>query len=485
MSTQTLEQTPGETGVIAETMARRRAAISPRHAPPPTPVRSLLIHTAVLAFWVLLFVRAFTGGGGIWAWSAGLAYIAYDTLLIVFVFVQTLELGLAGRRPGATASAAAPASMTVIVAAHDERAALPATLAALLAQTQPADTILIADDGSTDGSDAMLQREYGLMPAPAGVIGPAGGRHPSLRWLRLPQGGKARALNVAVTLAETDLVLTVDADTLLLPSALAAMRQAFAGDPALVAATGVLDPVCGPTASGQVLQWFQTYEYVRNFLSRYAWMRMGGLLLISGAFACYRRGPLLAVGGFDPDCLVEDYELTHRLRDHAVRAGLVWHTGVIGGAQGRTEAPATVPAFLRQRRRWFGGFLQTQYWYRHMVGNRAYGRLGTMMLPVKAFDTLQPLYGLTGVALLVGFLLSGRYAVLGAAFLAILAKIVLDLAFHLWSLRLYRRWLGQAHALSPGWAILASVIEPFSFQLLRHLGAALGWTSLLRRTRSW
>ena len=478
---------PGETSVIAETMALRRDAISPRYSPPPTPVLSLVIHAAVLGFWVLLFVRAFTGGGGIWAWSAGLAYIAYDTLLIVFVFVQTLELGVrpTGRERPHGASSAAPASMTVIVAAHDERAALPATLAALLAQTQPADTVLIADDGSTDGSDLLLEREYGLMPASAGVIGPAGDRHPSLRWLRLPQGGKARALNVAVTLADTELVLTVDADTLLQPGALAAMRQAFADDPALVAATGVLDPVCVPTAWGQVLQWFQTYEYVRNFLSRYAWMRMGGLLLISGAFACYRRQPLLAVGGFDPDCLVEDYELTHRLRDHAVRAGLVWHTGVVGGAQGRTEAPATVPAFLRQRRRWFGGFLQTQYWYRHMVGDRAYGRLGTMMLPVKAFDTLQPLYGLSGVALLVGFLVTGRFGVAGAVFVAIGAKIAFDIAFHLWSLRLYRRWLGQAHALSPGWAILASVIEPFSFQLLRHLGAALGWTSLLRRTRSW
>ena len=487
MSTERAGETRTDDGTraISEAMASRRTLISPRFSAPPTPWRSLVIHAAVMVFWVLLFLRAFTGGGGIWAWSAGLAYIAYDTLLILFVFAQTLPLARRSKAGPMRVPVPVSTSMTVIVAAHNERAALPRTLAALLAQTQPADTILIADDGSTDGSDVLLERDYGLASAPAGVIGVRGGQYPTLRWLRLPQGGKARALNVAVTLADTDLVLTVDADTLLQPLALAAMRQAFADDPALVAATGVLTPVCEPTRSGRLLQWFQTYEYVRNFLSRYAWMRMGGLLLISGAFACYRRGPLLAVGGFDPDCLVEDYELTHRLRDHAVRAGLVWRTGVIGGAQGRTEAPATVPAFLRQRRRWFGGFLQTQYWYRHMVGNRAYGRLGTMMLPVKAFDTLQPLYGLTGVVLLVGFLVTGRFAVLGAAFLVIFAKILLDLAFHLWSMLLYRRWLGTPHELAPGPAILASIVEPFSFQLLRHLGAALGWFSLLRRTRSW
>ena len=309
--------------------------------------------------------------------------------------------------------------------------------------------------------------------------------HPQIHWLRLDGGGKARAMNTALSLIDEEVVLTVDADTLLRPDAVAVVRGAFSAEPDLVATTGVLIPVCAPTASGRLMEGFQTYEYIRNFLARYAWMRLDSLLLISGAFAGFRRTAALEVGGFDPDCLVEDYELIHRLKRYSVRHGRRWTTRVLGGALARTEAPSTTLAFLGQRRRWFGGFLQTQYWYRHMVGDRAYGRLGTMMLPVKAFDTLQPLYGLTGVALLLGFLVTGRFAVLGAAFLAIGAKIALDLVFHLWSLRLYRHWLGAPHALSPAWAILASVVEPFSFQLLRHLGAAFGWASLLRRTRSW
>ena len=156
-----------------------------------------------------------------------------------------------------------------------------------------------------------------------------------------------------------------------------------------------------------MLQWFQTYEYIRNFLSRSAWMRADGLLLISGAFAGYRRGAVLSVGGFDPGCLVEDYELIHRLRRSGVQRGLTWRTAVLGEARARTDAPATIPAFLRQRRRWFGGFLQTQWWYRDMVGDARYGRLGTLMLPVKAMDTLQPLYGLTAFALLLAYLATG------------------------------------------------------------------------------
>ena len=59
-------------------------------------------------------------------------------------------------------------------------------------------------------------------------------------------------------------------------------------------------------------------------------------------------------------------------------------------------------AYDTARRRWFGGFLQTHLWYRHMVGNPSHGRLGTRMLPVKAFDIVQPIYGLTSIALLAG-----------------------------------------------------------------------------------
>lgn len=465
---------------IEQQLARTRQAVSPRFAPPPTPLRSRLIHGGALLLWVLLLARAF-GGGGLWAWSAGLAYIAYDTVLLGFVFWQTLAL----LRPAPPGLPGAMPAATVIVAARNEAGVLPVTLAALFAQASPADAILLADDGSDDGTAALLCRDYGLATPLLGELSAPSPTHPALRWLRLPHGGKARALNVACAVAQTPLVLTVDADTLLDPHALGAMRAAFAADPALVAATGVLTPVCGRSASGRLLQWFQTYEYVRNFLSRYAWMQMDGLLLISGAFGCYRRQSLLDVGGFDPDCLVEDYELTHRLRDFAAQRGEVWRTGVVGAAHARTDAPATVPAFLRQRRRWFGGFLQTQVWYRHMVGNPAYGRLGTMMLPVKAIDTLQPLYGLTGAVLLIAYLAMGRFAVVTPVVGVIGAKIALDLAFYLWSLHLYRRWLGHSSGLYLVPAILAALIEPFSFQLLRHLGAALGWVSFLTGARSW
>ena len=316
-----------------------RRAISPRHTRPPTPWRATLIHGGVTALWFLLFARAF-GTGGLFAWSVGLAYIVYDTALLIFVFVQTLPLRHPSRPTPAsnTSALTTPATLAVVIAARNEAASLPATLDAIFAQTEPPTTILIADDGSTDATHAVLIARYGLTQTDLDGTRRSS-THPTLRWLPLGPGGKAGALNQALARLSDTLVATVDADTLLEPGALAAMQSAFAADPALVAATGVLFPHCAPGPnhlSARLFQSFQTYEYMRNFLSRYAWGRQDGLLLLSGAFATYRRQAVTDVGGFDDDCLVEDYELTHRLRDYATRNGLHWRTDIVGDARAQT-----------------------------------------------------------------------------------------------------------------------------------------------------
>jgi cellulose synthase/poly-beta-1,6-N-acetylglucosamine synthase-like glycosyltransferase len=454
-------------------------AASPRHMAVRTPLASWLIHGTVLLLFVLLLARA-GNAHGLLAWGAGLVYVAYDTFLLAFTAVQTIPLA---RTPKTSPPRGAGLSVAVIVAAHNEAPVLAATIDALNNQSDPPDAVLIADDGSTDATASALS-PYGLSQPTLGAL-TTSSTTPRLQWLRLPHGGKAIALNEAVRRLSTDIVLTVDADTLLAPGAVAALRAAFSAEPALVAATGVLTPVCGAGVSARVLQWFQTYEYVRNFLGRFAWMQADGLLLISGACAGFRRDAIVTVGGFDPDCLVEDYELIHRLRRYAATHGLVWRTRVLGGVQARTDAPPSVPAFLRQRRRWFGGFLQTQFLYRDMVGNPAYGRLGTWMLPVKAADTLQPLYGLAAFALLLWYLVHGQWNVLLPVGGVIGAKIVIDLCFHLWSVHLYRCWTGDRTRTRFGYALLASLLEPFSFQLLRHVGASLGWVIFLTGQRTW
>ena len=458
---------------------------SPRYLPRATPLASLLVHGSVGVVWLLLFASAFSLGG-VYAWSTGIAYIAYDTVLLAFVGWQTWAL-LAAPAPESPRSRLE--TLAVVIAAHNEAKVLPPTIEALLAQDEPPDAIVIADDGSTDGTGVALVERFGFTEPSLGAWATSA-THPSVHWMRVPHGGKARALNAAlvspIDACRTAVVMTVDADTHLAAGAIRAMRHAFSNEPSLVAATGVLVPVCGPSLTGRLFEWFQTYEYIRNFLSRYAWMRVDSLLLISGAFAGFRREAVVTVGGFDPNCLVEDYELIHRLARHSALHGLGWRSRVIGGAVAQTEAPSTTAAFLRQRRRWFGGFLQTQFWYRGMVGDgRRYGNVGRWMLPVKAVDTMQPVFGLTALGILLVAIAQGRVSVLIPVSAWILAKIAIDLGFHLWSVHLYRRWVGRTTEAHFGLALLAALAEPFSFQILRHVGATLGWVTFLTRRRQW
>jgi cellulose synthase/poly-beta-1,6-N-acetylglucosamine synthase-like glycosyltransferase len=446
-----------------DTLETTLARISPRYSPPPRRWRGPLIWAGAMALFVALFGQGFVRMG-VAAWAVGLVYIVYDTALLVFTAMKTRHIDV---HQSAVPAGTTPTSLAVIVAAYNEAAVIAPTLAALAAQSNPPDLVVLADDGSDD-STAIVMPDL---------------ESEKVRWLRLPRGGKARALNVALQTLDADIVVTVDADTILDPGALAAMRAAFAAEPSLVAATGVLTPACVSTASGSIFGWFQRYEYVRNFLSRYAWAEKNSLLLVSGAFAGFRRSALVDVGGFDPDCLVEDYEVLHRLHRFSADRNLGWTVRVLGEARATTDAPASVMPFLRQRRRWFAGFLQTQLWNRDMIGNARYGALGTAMLPVKALDTAQPLYGLAAFALLIVFAVTGTFAIVWPIIIAMAVKVVVDLAYLLWSLRIYHRWTGIR--LSPWGALAAAVVEPLTFQLLRHIGAAWGWWVFLTGRQVW
>jgi len=420
---------------------------------------------------------------GLARWGAGLFYVAYDTWLILFVARELRGGARSDARAGALPESQAQ-SVAVLISARNEAQALPATLDALLAQDDAPEEIWVVDDGSQDETRAMLAQRYGL---DLGILGQPSRSaiHPHLHAIAKANSGKADSLNRGIELISSALIITLDADTVLRMDAVGEMRRRFTQAPELVAAGGVLTPRCGPGMSGRLFEWFQTFEYLRSFIARVAWMRADALLLVSGAFACFRRDALQRVGGFDARSWVEDYELIHRLHRYAHDHGLTWRVGVIPGAAALTDAPGTLGAFMRQRRRWFGGFLQTLYRYRDMVGNPAYAAVGRLMLPIKVIDTLQPLFGITAFVLLLFFAVRG-HAVLGPVLWVIGVKLIIDFAFLLWALNYYNRWIG--HRSTPReWLLagLAALTEPFCFQLMRHCGALLGWIAVLTRRVDW
>ncbi len=191
-------------------------------------------------------------------------------------------------------------TVTVLVCARNERLVLPECLRALAAQNEPASEIIVLDDGSTDDMVRWLSAEYDLTFEQHGTSTLGVSRTwPALRLWSKPNTGKADSLNIGWRLAQGEIVVTLDADTTIEPGSLAAIRDGFAEDPALAIAGGVLLPVCQRTRWARFFQFFQTYEYARGFLWRLTFMQYDMLVLISGAFAAYRRSVLVSAGGFD------------------------------------------------------------------------------------------------------------------------------------------------------------------------------------------
>ncbi|HEY0257218.1 MAG TPA: glycosyltransferase, partial [Candidatus Methylacidiphilales bacterium] len=385
---------------------------------------------------------------GVAAWSIGLVYISYDSVLLIFMVVSSqVAVMRQDRRKTSDATSPLPSpekrpTLSVLICARNERLVLPECLRALRAQTEPADEIIVLDDGSTDAMIDWLTTEYALDFEPHGPSSSGSSQlWPALRVWRKPNSGKADSLNIGWKTARGEIVVTLDADTYIEPEALAAIRDGFVEDPDLGIAGGVLIPVCHRTPWAGFFQFFQTFEYARGFLWRLTWMQYDMLLLISGAFAAYRRTVLETAGGFDATSWVEDYELTHRVYRDIYDRGQRVTVKTLSGARGTTDAPATVHTFLNQRRRWFAGFIATHFKYHDMVGNGRYGPMGRYMLCLKTLDLLLPIYALAAFVVLLVILLI-RHFLDGFIVKLIIAKLIFDLILHAYSIILYQRWLG-------------------------------------------
>jgi glycosyltransferase involved in cell wall biosynthesis len=112
-------------------------------------------------------------------------------------------------------------SVTVVIPTHDRRELLLETLATVYAQEPRPHSVVIVDDGSTDGTAEVLENE------PVTVV-----RNPEGGW------GPARARHEALAYVDSEFVAFLDSDDLLLPGALAELEHALQAEPSAPFAFG-------------------------------------------------------------------------------------------------------------------------------------------------------------------------------------------------------------------------------------------------------
>ncbi|MFK4227249.1 glycosyltransferase [Streptomyces sp. NPDC019890] len=321
--------------------------------------------------------------------------------------------------------------VSLIMPAYNEEVGIAEAVRAMLLLRYPVFEVVVVDDGSADGTLDALCEAFDLVevervvpddvPVRGAVVSvhlPRGGPVP-LVVARKENGGKADALNAGINLARYPLLCMVDADSILDSEALLSVAKPFCDDPMRVVATGgvvgiangctvVAGRVVEPRVPLELLGRIQVVEYLRAFmLGRTGWSKVGGLLVIAGAFGLFRRDVVVAVGGMDSDCIGEDAELVVRMHRHLRDQGRDYRIVFVSEPISWSEAPSTTKALAGQRRRWHRGLTEILLKHRRMIGNPRYGRIGLVSLPFYVvFELLAPVVELAGLVLVpVGVLI--------------------------------------------------------------------------------
>ncbi|HVV15297.1 MAG TPA: glycosyltransferase [Candidatus Paceibacterota bacterium] len=294
----------------------------------------------------------------------------------VFLLISFLE-----KRPHAK-TAAMPArypSVAILVPCWNKAKTLGATMHSLLALEYPADrlSILIIDDGSTDGTLAAAQEFAG---------------HAQVRILaKENEGSKFSALNFGLKHTDSELVGCLDADSFVAPDALIEMVKKFESDPNIMAVT----PAMKVFEPRTLLERMQSVEYIFGVFYRKMFDNLSAINVLPGPFSFYRRDVFEKIGLFRHAHHTEDMEMAFRL--HANRMVIAnAHTAVV-----ETKVPTTIGGLVRQRVRWSRGFLENSRDYYYMYFNPRFGHLGLFALPFGLLAFVGGLYtaawGLYGI----------------------------------------------------------------------------------------
>lgn len=398
-------------------------------------------------------------------------------------------------------------SISMLVPGFNEAATVTESVRALLTLQYPNLEIVFVNDGSTDDTVAVLQREFGLIdihPIYRRRLEHAQIRRlyrstikPNLIVVDKDNGRKADALNAGLNVASGELVCAIDADTLIEPDALLRMVRPFLHGEDVVAAGGTVRVANGSHVNGgrvqvaraprNLLAGIQTVEYLRAFLfGRLGWNRLGGNLIISGAFGLFRRDTVIAAGGYQHETVGEDMELVARLRRRGIEDSTAHRVEFIPDPVAWTEVPQTLKVLGRQRDRWQRGLADVLWRNRDIVLRPRYGMLGLVALPYFILvELLAPLVELVGlIGLCAGLALGavdGSFALLfflvayGFGILLSCLTLVLDEL----SFQRYTR-IADRLSLLP-WAIL----ESLGYRQLTAYWRLRGLVKFMRGSTDW
>ena len=292
---------------------------------------------------------------------------------IILVSGRTLIIGLLAliekfRTDHHAAGPPRSLGVTVLIPAHNEEGVIVQTVTSVLASDWKELRIIVVDDGSADKTGDLLDTNFS--------------QEPRVEIIHQVNRGKAAALNLAMARAETEIVVTIDADTEIEPDAISKLVRHFS-DPKVAA-------VAGNVKVGNRSKWltrWQALEYITSQnMEKRAFDLLNCITVVPGALGAWRKAAIQAAGGITADTVAEDADLTIAIR----RLG--WRISYEEEAIAWTEAPENAGQLIRQRFRWTFGTLQSFWKHSDTLFRPKHGTLGWVALPnIFVFQLALPL----------------------------------------------------------------------------------------------
>jgi len=398
-------------------------------------------------------------------------------------------------------------TISVLAPAHDEAATIAGSVRAMLGLAYPNLEVVVVNDGSHDETIQVLVEDFALVAVHPVFLRAVETRpvlalyrsrsHPNLVVVDKENGGKADALNAGLNVASGQLVCAVDADTIIEPDALQRMVRPFVTRQDVVAAGGTIRIVNGSEVrNGRVtklrvprrpLAGFQVVEYLRAFLfGRLGWNRLGGNLIISGAFGLFDRQAMADAGGYTQDTVGEDMELVVRLRRRSFEQKDPKRISFIPDPVAWTEAPESLRVLGRQRDRWHRGLSDALGRHKRVFLNPRYRAMGMVVYPCfVVIELLAPVVEALGlVGLAAGLLLGVVDASFALLFFLVayglgIVLATFTLALEEVSFHRYER-LGDRAML-----VLWALFESLGYRQLTVLWRLRGICRFLRKRTDW
>ncbi|SCW82491.1 Glycosyltransferase, catalytic subunit of cellulose synthase and poly-beta-1,6-N-acetylglucosamine synthase [Paenibacillus tianmuensis] len=315
-------------------------------------------------------------------------------------------------------------SISVLVPAYNEELTIKNCIDAMNGLNYRNHEVIIVNDGSKDDTLSKLHELLVLESRhrePGGqlVYKPVKGfyqssRYPHIFVIDKHNGGKADSLNAGIDYAVSDIVITLDADSMLEARSLQYVSQYF-HDPDVIALGGTVKIVQGAEKkNGVIVEKFtgkgiiksQVINYIHGFYVRKLTQSVfNSIVVISGAFGAFYKDILVRVNGFR-STVGEDIDITLKIHEYMKANRLAKKLVYAPEAVCYTECPENMANFYKQRIRWQKAFIDCILLYWSKLSHH-FSRGVSLFFAIDGF-VLGTMTAFTSLIYIVQLLMSGQ-----------------------------------------------------------------------------